>query len=90
MYNLRDHHHGHTSIQDREAKATGPSSKKRRTIPLKGGGLLLPEPGVVSLPACLREHKNECVCFVQSWDVSVCEVSVSPRIGLPVFVYRQG
>lgn len=45
-----------TATQGHEAKATSLGSKKRPTIPLKGGGLLLLEPGVVSFSVCLYEH----------------------------------
>lgn len=45
-----------TATQDHGANAAGLSSKKRLTIPLKGGGLLLLELRVVSLPVRLHEH----------------------------------
>lgn len=38
-----------TEVWDCEAKAKGLSSQKRRSISLKDGDLLLPEPGVVCL-----------------------------------------
>lgn len=64
--------------------------KKRPAIPLQGGGLLLLEPGVVSLPLCLfkccasKRYVCVCVCFAQNQNVKVCVECV------PVFVYRRG
>lgn len=75
-----------TAMQYHQAPATGLSSEKRHTIPLKGGGLLLLEPGVVSLPVCLWERQ-----LVQSCDGSLNEVSVSVFVSaLLVFVCRHG
>lgn len=71
MYNPSDHH------RHCEVKATD----LRRTIPLKGGGLLLLELGVVSLPLC-----------VSAWyDLSMCAWSEhSISVFVSVFVYGRG
>lgn len=73
MYNPSDHlYHCNTGIQDCEVKATDLSSKKRRTIPLKGGGLLLLELGVVSFSVLLCEITWVCELSPKSLYLYLC------------------